>query len=137
MLILDQVSIVAVVIAAIANMALGMVWYSEAAFGKTWMKLNKITKKDIENADMRQAFGLGFIATLLMCYVIAILLAVVQPASVQHAMNFGFLLWLGLNLPPELHGMAWERRPMKLLLINSGNALVTILMTVVILMTIA
>jgi len=134
-MILSEVNIAAVIIAAVANMVIGMVWYSQSVFGKTWMKLVKLTEADIKKANMKQSFALGMLGNLLGCFILAVLLSIVGPASVEKAMNLGFLLWLGLIIPSEISGLAWEQRPMKLMLINAGWSFVSLLVTMFILFT--
>lgn len=132
-MILYDVNILAVVIATFANMIIGMIWYSSSAFGKTWMKLVKLTEADRKKTNMKQSFALGLLGAFLGCYILAVLLTIVHPTTVERALNFGFLLWLGLILPSEISGMAWEQRPMKLMLINGGWSFVSILVTMFIL----
>ena len=54
------VNIVALVVAALASMVVGWLWYSPVLFGKTWMRLAKI-KKGKDNSGMATGVLFGLI----------------------------------------------------------------------------
>lgn len=121
----SDVNIVAVLGATVACMALGFFWYSPNVFGTKWMKLVGMTKKDCENCDMKKAMGTGLVATFIGNFFIATVLLMIGTETVAEAVKVAAVLWAATALPGELHGVAWEKRPMELLYINAGNALVT------------
>ncbi len=62
----------AVVIATIASMGLGALWYSPILFGKKWMKLLGKTEKEIQDeGKMGLVYGGTALAWLFMSFVLA------------------------------------------------------------------
>lgn len=60
-----EVNYVAVLLAALATMLVGSVWYTPAVFGKIWMKLAKVKPdQKMTTMQMTKLFGLTFIAAL-------------------------------------------------------------------------
>ncbi len=126
------VNLLAVLGATLATMILGMLWYSPPVFGKMWMRETGITAAKAEKG-MKRSFIIGTLSNLLLAYFLALLLVIVRPGSFQAAFLFGSMLWLGIVVPLELSGVAWERRSWTLLLINAGWSLVSFLVIVSIL----
>jgi|ETNmetMinimDraft_11_1059920.scaffolds.fasta_scaffold189271_1 hypothetical protein len=121
---LAEVNIVAVLVATLATMATGFIWYNPKAFGTAWMSLVGMTELDMQNADMKKAFGTGFLATLISTYFLAVALLLVGVTEMSEAIKVAVLIWLIAGLPMEMHGVAWEKRPTKLLWINASHTLV-------------
>ncbi len=136
MLPLDQQAIIAILAAFVANVTLGMFWYSPYGFGRQWMKLMKINP-NAKPDGMAKAFSIGFGGSLFGVYMLLWLLQLLPSGSVTEAMMAGFLLWLGINVPQQLNQLAWENRPLKLVLINSAHLLVSILLSSAILVSLA
>ncbi|MDA1208451.1 MAG: DUF1761 domain-containing protein [bacterium] len=132
MISIASVNFVAVIIATVASMGIGFFWYSPKLFGLQWMKLTKMTKANAEK-DMQQAMATGLIATLVSTYFLAVLLYITGAGGVREGLEVAFIVWLATTLPSELHGVAWEKRPMQLLYINAGCSLVTYIVAVSIL----
>jgi len=66
-----NVNLVHVVIAAIASMVVGALWYSPALFGKPWSAFMGYSPKSLKDAQAKMGplYGLSFVAALLMAYV--------------------------------------------------------------------
>lgn len=125
MISLSDVNLVSALVATIACMGIGFTWYHPAVFGTAWMKCVGFTEADCKNCDMKKAMGTGLLATFINVVFLSVLLQMVGTSTVKEAVHVAGILWLATALPGELHGVAWERRPMTLLYINAGNALVT------------
>lgn len=126
---IESINPLTVLIATVAAMALGFFWYSKPVFGILWMQETGITQKEAESG-MGKAFGTGIVATLIQASVLSVLLGYIDPGTLKEACTYGAVVWAATMLPGELHGVAWEKRSSKLLLINAGNGLVTILLMV-------
>ena len=48
-----EINLVAVIIASVANMALGYLWYSPTLFGKEWIQLMGYTKESLEKTKAK------------------------------------------------------------------------------------
>lgn len=129
---LTDINLLAVLVATVVNMVLGMIWYSPKLFGKAWMKLTGMTDEKAKKG-MKKGFALGVLASFLKVYFLAVVLMVIDPLTIYEAEAFGALLVLALLLPGELDGVAWEQRPAKLMWINLGFMAVSVLVTMKIL----
>lgn len=123
-----MVNYLAVLAAAVASIALGMVWYGPL-FGKVWMRLSGFTPKSMKQMRLTagQAMVLGTLVTLVMAYVVAVLLNLLSVVSFAGAAKLAVLLWLGLSLPLVLGGFLWENKPFALVALNAAYRLVELL----------
>jgi hypothetical protein len=122
----------AVVVAAVASMAVGFVWYG-FLFRKSWMELMGYTVESMEQMKMSatKAYILQFVASLVMAYVLAHSLifasAYTGTAGAAAGMTAGFWSWLGFVAPITLGVVLWENKPWKLWFINASNYLVALI----------
>jgi hypothetical protein len=121
----------AVLLAAIASMVVGALWYGPL-LGKPWMKEMGLTKDKIEKEKkkgMSQAYGLMFLGSLVMAYVLshttAFASAYMGIEGVPVGLSTGFWNWLGFVAPVTLGSVLWEGKSWKLWLINNGYYLIT------------
>jgi hypothetical protein len=116
----------ALVVAALAKMALGSLWYAPFAYGPHWM-----AAAGVSPAQMKAALPKAMLADLLGSLVTAlILMHVVRYAgadSVVHGATMGFLCWLGFVAATTLAAVFYEGRPFKLFLINNGFLLFSLM----------
>lgn len=120
--ILNSISYVGVIIAAIAGMLVGFLWYSDFLFVKKWMELSKISPKQMENTSMAVSAGMGFGVT----FVLTLCLASMYHyfGSLESAlMALEFLLFF--VAVESLGGLIWEKIPLTLYLINVGHKIVS------------
>ncbi|HUC20081.1 MAG TPA: DUF1761 domain-containing protein [Candidatus Polarisedimenticolaceae bacterium] len=123
-----QVNLWAVILATVSSMVVGSIWYAQAVFGKTWIKLAKI--------DMSKDKGSVFkpiAITLVVSFITAYVLAHVTFLSheffdnsfLQDALTTAFWMWLGFTATRFVTHDAFEGRPPKLTLLNVSHELVT------------
>ncbi len=129
------VNYVSVLVAAIANMVLGALWYSPAVFGKMWMKAAGKTPKDIEASkkDMPKYYALSFVGSIVMAYVLAVIIGWAQVNSIALGVILGFLIWLGFVLTVSLQPLLWEGKKQELFLLNNGYNFVALIIMAAIL----
>jgi hypothetical protein len=129
------INYLAVVVAALANMAIGFLWYGPL-FGKTWMKLAGVAPKRKTSAKkkapgMEKTYLLAFVGSLVMSYVLAHSLifaaAYYEMSGITGGLMSGFWNWLGFIAPVTLGAVLWEGKPWKLWLIINGCYLVSLL----------
>ena len=124
------VNILAIFVVTIISMIIGWLWYSNVLFGKTWIKLMNISKKDIEKAKkkgMTKSYIIMFISALIMNYVLA--LFVDYAGSFALGMRIGFFIWLGFFATTMIGSVLWENKPFKLYLINTFHYLVALIIS--------
>ena len=118
------INYLAVLIAAVASMVIGSIWYSPILFAKPWAKDMGFTKKDEEIMKARGAWPwlLMFACSLLTAYVLA---RFTYGMPLRSALEFAGWLWLGFTLTRELGVISWGKATVRLCLINSGYWLLT------------
>lgn len=116
---LEQLNIGAIVVAALANFAIGGLWYSPALFGKVWMRANGFTDEDLKKGSPALIFGVSAAFCLIMSANLAAFLAspdttVAFAVFAGVAAGFG---WAALGLGVVA---LFERRPWSYILVNGG-----------------
>ena len=124
----------AVLVAALANMALGFYWYSPAGFGTTWQKLIGITEKQIKDAKkkgmcmtMTRNILVMFISASIMAFITANFAKYTGATDLISGLQLGFHIWLGYIATVMIGTVIWEGKPFKLYAINAGYWLVSLL----------
>lgn len=124
------VSALGVILAAVSAMVIGMIWYSKAAFGKQWMSMMGISDKDMRK-NMPQAMIALVVISLVTAYVLAQFIVYVHAYMGGSWLGAGFetalWAWLGLAATAIFAHGVFDPRDKKVLYINTGNRLVTLL----------
>ena len=123
------IRILPVVVAAIACMILGFLWYSPVLFAKPWMILMGYDPNDKARLDeMRKSAGktytLAFLASLISAFVLAKIIGLTTVNTALYGMKVAFAVWLGFVTTVQLTGALFSKQPIKLYLINTGYQLV-------------
>jgi len=119
----------AVLVAAVATMILGFLWYSPILFARPWMRLMGIDPDDkAKLAEMQKGAGklyaISFVASIVSALVLAKIIDIGSINSIPYGMKFGFFVWLGFVATVQLTGALFSKQPTKLFLINTGYQLV-------------
>lgn len=129
MFFVENVSVVAVLVATFCSMLLGMIWYNPHVFGTFWMELTGIR----ENKDMKSSMLTGFVATCISTYFLAVLLAISGSSNLNDAASMAGLVWLAGSMPTALHKVAWEKSPINLFAINMTGSLLSLMVAAAVL----
>lgn len=123
----------ALVVAAVASMAIGFLWYGPL-FGKEWMRLSGLTMESVKTMPLKpwQAMAAGLVNSLLIAYILSHFVGIVE-FSGYNGIFMGFWIWLGFVATTQISGFLWEGKPLKLFLINTSYSLVTYLVMAAIL----
>jgi len=118
-----------VLVAAVATMILGFLWYSPFLFARPWTVLMGYDPNDKAKIEEMQKgagkiYGIAFVASLVSAFVLAKIIDVTTVNSVLYGMKVGFAMWLGFVTTVQLTGVLFAKQPVKLYLINSGYQLV-------------
>ena len=109
----------AVIVCAIANLALGALWYSPAMFYHAWKKENGLTDEQLKKLNPPKVYGLRFILALLISYNMAFFLGD-DKTDMAWGTTAGFLAGFGFSaLIFTIIGL-FEMRSWKYILINGG-----------------
>lgn len=114
----------AVLVAALSTFLIGGLWYSPALFGKAWMRENGFTEESMKGSNMAKIFGLAFLLGI----IAAINLAMFMGPENDPAMGamWGFLAGFGWVATFVGTHYLFERRSLKLFLINAGYSVVAL-----------
>ena len=124
------VNFLAILIATVVAMVLGMAWYSPFLFGNAWMRLSGIDPKKIDKSQMKgmwKTMIVAFLSNLIMVFVLSTFINLSQTTTATDAAQLGFWIWLGFMMPLQLGSVLWEKKPFKLFLINTSHYLVTLI----------
>jgi len=119
----------AVLVAAVATMLVGFLWYSPLLFARPWMLLMGYDPDDkAKLAEMRKGagklYGLSFVASIVAAVVLSKIIDITSINTVLYGMKVGFAVWLGFVVTVQLTGALFGKQPIKLFLINTGFQLV-------------
>ena len=124
-----QINYLAVLVATIACMIVGFLWYSPFLFGKSWMKEMGFTDKSMnekKKKGMFKSYIAMFVIALISNYILSHFINYLQANTVSLSLQTAFWLWLGFIVPISLGSILWEGKSLKLFVINSLQHLVSL-----------
>lgn len=127
---LSNVNFIAVLVAAVVNMALGMAWYSPLLFGDVWAKAMGWSKKEIEKAKskgMQKTYALAFASGFVMMYILALFVNLVSAKTIVNGATVGFLAWLGFAATTGFSTYLFEGRKFDAYFINASYTLFSLM----------
>src|SRR3989344_4272333 len=112
----------AVVAAGVVNMVVGYLWYGPL-FGKMWKGLMGFTDESMKSMAMKPmvAMAWGFVASLVMAYVLSRFAFVSGAIDVMGALTLAFWVWLGFLATTTIGSYLWEGKPFKLFVLCAAN----------------
>lgn len=119
------------IVATIASMVLGMIWYSPSVFGSLWIKLSGWTAKDMrasKNKGMGVHYFAAFVGSLVTAFALDMLFNAIGVRSLGAAFAFGVIIWIGFILTTTLSSVLWEGKKFGLYALNNFYTLVNILL---------
>lgn len=116
----------ALVVAAIMRFLFGWLWYSPLLFGKAWVSLTNCNPEEMKRRMPRLALA-DLIANFVMAFVLVHAVHYAGAVNASQGAAVGFFNWLGFIATVMLMLTLYEKRPAKLLWINSGFQLISLL----------
>ena len=119
---LETINYWAVIVSALTAFIIGGLWYS-LLFEKSWMKENNFDEESLKKGNMGMIFGGAFIFSLIISFVLALILGPDRNAMIGASTGFmASLFWVATAM-----GITYlfERKSMKLFLINAGYHVIT------------
>jgi hypothetical protein len=117
----------AIIVAAILRMVVGSVWYSPVAFVKPWQALTGVTPESMQKG-LAKAIVIDLVLSLVMAFAIANIVVAGNITGWLNGALAGLWLWLGFVVATHLPLWAYENRPLKLIAINMGSNLVSMVL---------
>jgi len=110
-----EVNYTLVIIATLAQFALGAVWYSPLMFGKWWMEFmdcTKLSKAELQKMQkaMTPFYALQLFLTFFTAVSFANLVPYVTGLSIYH---LGFWIWIGFIAPVQIASVIWANTERK------------------------
>ena len=125
-----DVNYLAVVLAALSSMVVGAVWYAKPVFGRMWAKWVGLDDQAMKKGNAK-ALILAFLLALVMAYILAHFSYMsnlfFNHSFLRDSLITAFCMWAGIALTRVVTHDAFERRPMRLTILNVTNMLVTML----------
>jgi len=120
-----DVNWLAILICAVVSMIVGSIWYGPV-FGKQWMKLVGFTKEELEKGkkDMPKVYGQMFLGSVITSYVLAVIISMAPEKSVMMGVTGAFWVWVGFIAAVKYSDVLFEKKPLKLYLIEIGYYLI-------------
>ena len=119
---MESINYLAVIVAALSAFVIGGLWYS-VLFSKSWMVENGFDEEKLKQGNMGIIFGGSFILSLIISFVFVLFLGPERDAMFGASAGFmAGLFWVATAM-----GITYlfERKSLKLFLINAGYHVVT------------
>ena len=124
---IHHINLLAVLIAVIANMVLGSLWYSKLLFGKAWMAGIGKTEEEIKKGNTGMAYGAATIGAIIVAFVLSHLILNVAwvdmnnpiAIKVMSGMKVATYCWLGFVVPINLAETFFEGKSKIVSIINA------------------
>jgi len=130
----------AVLMAAVAHMFIGFVWYSPVFFGKAWISLmgfnvdtpeGKVAWEERQKR-MSKTWILTVLGAFIMAYALAYFMGMFFVETVMDALQVGFIAWLGFIATTSFINTLFTGKSKKLWAIDTCYSLVSMLIMSVI-----
>lgn len=118
-----------VLVAALAPMVLGALWYSPILFGNIWMKAAGLSSDMAKNMGAKQMgllYGGQLVLALLMSYVLAHFIVLGVAFDFVGGATIGFWIWLGFVVPVMAGQILWEQKSWKYFAIGASFQLIAL-----------
>lgn len=124
-----NVNLWSVLVAAIATMVVGFLWYSPMLFARPWMIAMGYDPDDKPKLQEMQksagkSYAISFVASLVSAFILAKIIHIATVDTALYGMKVGFAIWLGFVTTVQLTAKLFGNQPTKLYLINTGYQLV-------------
>jgi len=126
---MHNLSLLAILVAAISTIVVGFIWYSPILLAKPWMREMGYDPNDkAKVAEMQKTAGpaylASFIASLVSAFILALFFHEMHVQSIHYGLLIAFHVWLGFVATVQLTGVLFMKQSMKLFSINTGYQLV-------------
>ncbi len=128
---LPQLPYLPIIAATIISSIIGAVWYSPKLFGNAWAKSHNFEPSQMKASPMNYLDAI--LVTLIITIVLARCVEFININTLNGAVEFGVLVWLGFIVTTHISGVVWAKKPFKAFLIDIGNLFFTVLISTILL----
>lgn len=122
---ISELNWLAVLVATVAAMVIGSVWYMPAVFGNAWMKSIGIKQKDFMDGSM-QPMLIAVVSSFVTAVALGVLVQVLELTTVWQGATFGIFVALALLATNKVMQAQFEKRPLSYNVITSSADVVTL-----------
>lgn len=122
----SELNWLAVLAGTVAAFVVGAVWYSQAVFGKQWMKGAGLTEKETKNADMVTPMVGGVVTTLISTIGLAVLFDVLALEGVLNGALLGAMVAVAFVVTNKVMHNLFEQKPSDYMLITISGDIVAL-----------
>jgi hypothetical protein len=123
----------AVLVAALINMVIGMLWYSKLLFGSTWLQAINKSEAEIKASSTSLLYLTSTVSALIMAFVLAHILSLIGANDLVAGIEGAFWLWLGFVFTTNLVSSLFEGKSKQVYWIYVSYQLVSLLIMSVVL----
>jgi hypothetical protein len=126
---LMNINLWSVLVAGIATMVVGFLWYSPMLFARPWMVAMGYDPEDKARMQEMQksagnSYAISFVASLVSAFILAKIIHLTTVNTALYGMKIGFAVWLGFVTTVQLTAKLFGNQSTNLYLINTGYQLV-------------
>lgn len=128
----QPVNYLAVIVAALVQFGLGAFWYSKTMFADSWASEAGLKESDFKNGlDMKYIMT----ATVVLYFFISLVLAMILGSGTELSSAVNMAVIIGLGLISAMTGVhyLYERRSLRLFIINAGYNVFGLILAAIIL----
>lgn len=114
---------VGVIIATVAAMVLGAIWYGPL-FGQRWVALMGKSREELQ-ANMGIGYGLAVVGSFILSIVMTYVTQWGLAEGFGEGIIVGIVMWAGFIISTQVVGMVFEQRSWEFIMLVSGNSLLT------------
>lgn len=126
-----EVNFMTVLLAAVASMVVGFIYYSPMLFGNKWMKLSGINPNKSQMKSMGKYYAFSFVLALITAYVLYHFIFLAETFfgmdPLMTAIITSVWAWIGFAMPVQATGEIFGHKKWGLFGLNTGYQLVSIL----------
>ncbi|MBD3315563.1 MAG: DUF1761 family protein [Chitinivibrionales bacterium] len=123
---LHHFNVWAIAAGILANMIIGMLWYSPIFFGNIWLELIGKRREDIAEDDAGRSMALSIIPAIGMVLSVALIVAFANASTIADALIVGTTASVGLIGMSSFNLLLFENRSVKLTMLNTGYYMVAL-----------
>src|SRR5689334_11153892 len=118
----------AILVAVVIKQALGALWYSPVLLGPAWCALAGVSENEMKEGLVKALIP-DVIGAFVMAFVLVHAVHYAGAQSLGQGAAVGFFNWLGFVAVATLGTVTFEKRPLRLYLINNAYLLIALLIT--------
>ncbi|MCZ2257272.1 DUF1761 domain-containing protein [Sporosarcina sp. G11-34] len=122
----SQISIFAILLAVIANMIIGALWYSPVLFANVWLKSLGKSMEELQESSANIGYAYTTIAGVISAIVLSLFISLLDTVTIGEGALIGFLAGAGIASARELSPTFFEGRKYTLFFISAGYHIVSL-----------